>query len=1159
MSASALLKHIPYYPTSDDPQLSYKIAQLEEFDELKLGPFESIPKRAGEPLFSQEIQRRHFSKYTKDDSSLIVHTMGTGKSCVADFIIENLKSPFKRPAIVIVSNKDLVLSFRQEIVTRCTSGVYDVDVEVTPGMTQEEIKKKRRKKIKIALASTYEIGTRTSILEPLKDKTPEEIKAKYSNREIIIDEGHHYTTKSSDEEIPKHYDNLHKLTHNIENSRVFVLTGTPVWDKAEEVAPIMNIILPLDKQLPIESKFRKRFIKDGKVINDKELLDAFRGRVSFLRAMEDVIARNEMGVSAPWFEHLKVYPVVMSDFQQQVYDELAASQASKKAAKGTERSPSGNEGYESWTDDELNTLVAEENLVKRGKIKAGEYTGAMLLKHLPSNATKKQEEAYKKARAALIVILRRLLMPSGLKRELLDAAAFVYPVMDGEEPTAEGTFGTEGFKANVVLEDKQKIKGFKASYKFKNKNTLQYIRDHLYECSAKLAFIADYAKTHRNEVIFVYDEYVTGGAGIINYSLVMDTLLNDEGNKAFHWIRNPKTLRSNANNQTRFITISSDPTTTNTSYDIADMIETVSSPENANGELCQIIFGSGKIAEGLTIKNVRTFIGNVPHWNESKLDQAQYRAYRVGALANIPNPKDRYLNIILLASVKKGKRKSEYVYPEDEKISPEETVDIDVYKLAEGKDVVNAQIYRLMKMGSWDCVLNYERNVLKQDKDGSRACNYQECNYVCDGYPEKMINKTSKVWKYNTKPILTHNYTSIYLKDNINATVDKIFNLTQKDPSISLSAVLDKLGCQGYKDVLTVASKTRCWIVGIVYALTELFRGHFILRLPEVIELIALEQDKEEALLMILNRIISMRLSLINKYGFKSYLDEEHGVFFLKESPNDKGVLSSFYSQFPMVCDHNSLETLQEVVQLEKAKSILEKDCKDFSTLTYRSKIVIFEEAAIHHPEFANKIFPNQLKHTDEGLAFHQLYVIEPKGLEYNKLAKSLNITGARRILENGKWRYATPLEEQSLITVLGKEKEEEKTSLEGVDEVMAEKIGYIGIVSDGKFLIKKLQKQHKGKNVVSWNKEELYELIWLFDAFPPPSTEEKRSKQELIGILTSQKSYIGLYGNNMKNLEAMSLDKIRSIIGLTALSSGKLGEIIKAWLYKHNLVKEVK
>jgi len=1186
---SGILKYIPYYPQQDDPSLSYHISQLEEFNELKMGYREDIPKKAGEPLFSQEIQKRFFSENTRYDSCLINHMMGSGKSCVADFVIENLKSPIKKPAIIILSNVNLVVSFRKEIVNRCTSEIYNIELteeEMTPGITKDQIEKKKRRKIKAALASTYYIGTRTEILDPIKNKTDAEIKALYSNRVVIVDEVQHYTTKAEEGGDPKHYDNLFRLTHAIENSRILLMSGTPIWDKGEEIASVLNLILPINKQLPTKGAFRKKFIKNSKIINENELLEAFRGRVSFLRAMEDDIKKRDIGISEPFLEHIKIYPVVMSDFQQRVYDKLVTENYAQKQSKMLEKSKSGNEGYETWTDEELNNLVNDEDLVKRAKVKGDVYKGAKFIKPLPNKPTTEQKIHHKESRTELIKLLRRLLIPSGLRRDVLEASAFVFPVIKNGEPQPEGTYGTEGFNMNLQKIEQKKLQikfESKPTYTYKNPETIELITQDLGEYSAKLAFIVDYARSHPEEVIFVYDEFVTGGGGVINYSVVLNALKNDEGNKEFYWAKSATELKNASKNYRKFVTISSDTATTSEKYDIDRVIDVISSPQNARGELCQIIFGSGKIAEGLTIKNVRTFISNVPHWNRSKTDQAEYRSYRVGALANFKMPKDRYLNTILLASVRKYNKKdntdSPHIlpvsYPENTKISGKPTIDIDVYKMAENKDIINSQLYRLLKKGSWDCVLSYERNVLPFDEEGSRVCNYEECNYVCDGYPEKLIDKSSTVWKYGTSPILNQNYDILYLRKNINEITDKVTNILKINPMKGVDDVLKDIGCKDYEKLDTVASKTQCWIVDIIFKVINLFKTYFILRFLEIKELadISGEHTNNGALLGVLKRMIDIRSPISNRYGFRSYLGEENNVFFLKESPNDRGLMASFYSQHPIICDVNDLETLQEISQLSRDKKTLRKVCKDVSSekdiakiledVSYRTKVVLFEETYIKNKKLAIKLFPDTVKLTNAGIPFHQLYVIEPKGVEHGKMSRSLSISGIRRILDNGIWRYATTTEEQEFLSVLTEEKETKKLSLEGVDAELATKIGYIGIETKNEFRIKKISRAHGGRNITSWNKEALYEIIWeagMYDVEDGVEDIVKKGKnekkEELINSIRSQTLYSGLYGGNIENLNKMSVQKLTEIIRLASLTKESLAVLVKKWLYSHNLVR---
>jgi hypothetical protein len=67
-----------------------------------------------------------------------------------------------------------------------------------------------------------------------------------------------------------------------------------------------------------------------------------------------------------------------------------------------------------------------------------------------------------------------------------------------------------------------------------------------------------------------------------------------------------------------------------------------------------------------------------------------------------------------------------------------ETTDEKIYRRVEHKDIFVKRIERVLKVMAVDCVLNKNINVfhnmLKRDVDGSRECDYMNCDYQCEGF-----------------------------------------------------------------------------------------------------------------------------------------------------------------------------------------------------------------------------------------------------------------------------------------------------------------------------------------------------------------------------------------------------------------------------------------
>lgn len=320
-----IAKFISEYPNRETTtDFSYEIARRKEFQELRLDVEEGRPENAGTAMKHQEMAARFISPNTQYQNLLVFHGLGSGKTCTGALIAEQFKETIvngkpRRQTLIFVGSGSLQKNWSDEISRVCTGGHY------LPQLSEAE---KRRdvvmtdemyiRRLNMKISETYKLAKIETFLKNLPDnensaqwKTFERI---YSNRVIIIDEAHTLRIQTSNKDSKSNYSKMFTFLHKLKNVRIILLTGTPVWDKAHEIAGLMNLILPMDEQLPTGNKFDLMYFdKDGNLKNSESLRRAFRGRVSYLRS--SVAQKIDVGTTAPWFEHLTVFPDVMSDFQ----------------------------------------------------------------------------------------------------------------------------------------------------------------------------------------------------------------------------------------------------------------------------------------------------------------------------------------------------------------------------------------------------------------------------------------------------------------------------------------------------------------------------------------------------------------------------------------------------------------------------------------------------------------------------------------------------------------------------------------------------------------------------------------------------------------------------------------------------------------------------
>jgi hypothetical protein len=86
------------------------------------------------------------------------------------------------------------------------------------------------------------------------------------------------------------------------------------------------------------------------------------------------------------------------------------------------------------------------------------------------------------------------------------------------------------------------------------------------------------------------------------------------------------------------------------------------------------------------------------------------------------------------------------------------SIDLSMYKISENKDMSMKRIERVVKTSAFDCPLSINRNKI-YGYDGTRECDYMECEYSCDGHIEPVEDTSSYDFFYNNSDEL---YSGLY-------------------------------------------------------------------------------------------------------------------------------------------------------------------------------------------------------------------------------------------------------------------------------------------------------------------------------------------------------------------------------------------------------------
>jgi superfamily II DNA or RNA helicase len=730
---------------------------------------ESKPKEKGIALSHQRNVAHFLSPLTEFDKLLLIHQVGTGKTCTAVNICElALKLRPEMKILIILSNEALSNDFQEQMVKICTDGKYLP--EDWENLSNDTYKRRR----KILLSKKYTFTTRekfaTNQIYPI---TNEEIKRLYSNYVIVIDEAHHLKdqpkkkNKISSKPVIDIYKQFWRFLHLIDNCKTVLLTGTPMRDNPREIASLMNLILPAKEQLPYADFKETFFTEEGELKEEKKkiLYKAFHGRISYLRKMEGDIK-------------------IINEPSDQTIEEY------KKKEEKLNPFPETSEGV-------LKKIKVFALPMKSFQAKI--YREAFTLDTSKGKKSKKESSLYQNS---------------------IQASNFVFPddydYID-DPKNAKGTYGQVGFKKYFTekknsytmkksLEQLLLYKTDKDNSKQENQNI---ILNNIKQCSIKMGETIEKLLKDKDQFSFCYLEQVTGSGSILFASLLQlfDFARFRPGKKKKELIRTINEEKKKGEQKYRYVFI--DGKTSKS--EIENIINIFNTKENLENKYISVIVGSQVISEGYSFHNINNTFILSGHWNNAITEQAIGRTNR--AFSHYPELKLKELHIYRLAVLpSKGVR----------------SIDLIMYKRSEDKDIRIMKIMRLLKETAFDCWLNKKRNFKITDIKGSRDCEYLDnCNYECkectyyetkskeqkeEGEEEKegkdFFEKIGKT-KFECKPVPQPlevkdptNYNLYFAEEEIMNIKNEIKYMYKINFSYELSQILSQFSPQNFMIVL---------------------------------------------------------------------------------------------------------------------------------------------------------------------------------------------------------------------------------------------------------------------------------------------------------------------------------------------------------------------
>jgi len=172
--------------------------------------------------------------------------------------------------------------------------------------------------------------------------------------------------------------------------------------------------------------------------------------------------------------------------------------------------------------------------------------------------------------------------------------------------------------------------------------------------------------------------------------------------------------------------------------------------DNIHGEYIQVIFGTDKTREGISLRHIRRVHVCAGDWNFGKIFQAIGRGIRLGSHQGLPA--ETVVRISLHCAMP---RRSVGVMTEpDEELPPilASSIDFVRYFRAERKDFNIKLVEHALMVGAVDCPLHRTVNTIMDGIDGSAECMYRSCRYRCAEELDEEVDVSSFNTFYATRP-----------------------------------------------------------------------------------------------------------------------------------------------------------------------------------------------------------------------------------------------------------------------------------------------------------------------------------------------------------------------------------------------------------------------
>ena len=773
------------YPSLDDPRFNEKIVKRKEFSDTRYqGKQEGKIIEIADKLCNAEFElaphqmfvRNFLSFQTPYNGLLLYHGLGSGKTCSAISVAEEMRDYLKQMGItqriIVVAAPNVQDNFKLQLfderklklinglwnIRACTGNKYMK--EINPMNMQGLSKDKVVRQVKRIINTAYlflgyiefanYISKKSIVTSDMSDDKKQRVMKEkliksFINRLIIIDEVHNIRI-SDDKKDKRVASELTKLVENVPNLRLLLLSATPMYNSYKEIVWLLNLLNTNDRRATFSIKdiFNGdgsfKLDSDGREIGKELLMRKATGYVSFVRGEN------------PYTFPFRIWP---SEFSPK--NTYALLQRPTVQLNGTpivqplEILSVYLSDIGEYQENAYNYII---NKLKRGDYGVGD-------RKMPS---------FENMEAFGYTILQRP----------LEALNIIYPdkrLLD-EEPSFDSKelVGKSGLNRIMKYEESTSPM-FKGNFEYKTDDYgAIFSPSEIGKYSGKIKTICD-TIINSTGVVLIYSQWID--AGLVPMALALEELgfsRTGKGQNLFK--RKPAPLIDALTYETTnvktedfkpasYIMITGDNAL---SPNNVEDLKLATNELNKDGSQVKVILISQAGSEGLDFKFIRQTHIIEPWYNTNRLEQIIGRAVRTCSHKMLPF-NERNVEIYFHGTIITNSTR-------------EEAADLYVYRLAELKALQIGNVSRVLKETAIDCLLNIDQTtfavelmntVVKQnlssgivldyqvgDKPYSSTCDYMDkCAYTCK--PETMISEDDITYDtYGEQFIMMNNDKIIY-------------------------------------------------------------------------------------------------------------------------------------------------------------------------------------------------------------------------------------------------------------------------------------------------------------------------------------------------------------------------------------------------------------